>query len=174
MSASCTILVVNLSDTATTPTLTEYFCFHGKIEKVVVDGASALVTFGDAAAARSALLFDRATFLGTHISVTLDDSRTSPMRRTIAEASSPEEEDSPPRLSADASGARVPASECEVPRPQPPASSGAPPAATPPIVTTFTPTQYSSFAAAVAISRLNGEREVLGVTLAILAMLAVC
>jgi hypothetical protein len=46
MTASCTVLVEGLSDTATTPTLNDYFCFHGKIEKVVVDSASARVNPG--------------------------------------------------------------------------------------------------------------------------------
>jgi hypothetical protein len=60
-----------------------FFTFHGKVLKVTIQDSLGLVEFADAPAARSALLFDQASFLGQTISVTMD--------KPPAEAAKPQE-----------------------------------------------------------------------------------
>eukprot|EP00308_Calcidiscus_leptoporus_P022737 CAMPEP_0119399574 /NCGR_PEP_ID=MMETSP1334-20130426/141428_1 /TAXON_ID=127549 /ORGANISM="Calcidiscus leptoporus, Strain RCC1130" /LENGTH=173 /DNA_ID=CAMNT_0007423467 /DNA_START=87 /DNA_END=608 /DNA_ORIENTATION=+ len=65
--------VTNVSDDEATAETAEllksFFEFHGAIRKVTVSGTAACIQFADATAARSALLFDKAAFLGRTIGV---------------------------------------------------------------------------------------------------------
>ncbi|EOD07618.1 hypothetical protein EMIHUDRAFT_258546 [Emiliania huxleyi CCMP1516] len=62
MADSCTVLVENLPADASREDLSTYFAFHGHVEKVLLDGTTALITFESGASARSALLFDGGRF----------------------------------------------------------------------------------------------------------------
>ncbi|EOD04017.1 hypothetical protein EMIHUDRAFT_455251 [Emiliania huxleyi CCMP1516] len=87
MADSCTVLVENLPADASREDLSTYFAFHGHVEKVLLDGTTALITFESGASARSALLFDGAEFHGSAIAVALDAACVDPIRRTLADGS---------------------------------------------------------------------------------------
>jgi len=87
MADSCTVLVENLPADASREDLSTYFAFHGHVEKVLLDGTTALITFESGASARSALLFDGAEFYGAVIVVGLDADCVDPIRRTLADGS---------------------------------------------------------------------------------------
>lgn len=78
--------VSGLSSTATEELLSNFFTFHGKIEGITINGDSAHIQFGSASAAKSALLFDKASFLGQVIAVQLSDA---PMPRTATKLQPP-------------------------------------------------------------------------------------
>eukprot|EP00316_Scyphosphaera_apsteinii_P017430 CAMPEP_0119313052 /NCGR_PEP_ID=MMETSP1333-20130426/27702_1 /TAXON_ID=418940 /ORGANISM="Scyphosphaera apsteinii, Strain RCC1455" /LENGTH=180 /DNA_ID=CAMNT_0007317785 /DNA_START=62 /DNA_END=604 /DNA_ORIENTATION=+ len=65
------ITVTSLSADSTTELLRNFFTFHGKIQRVEINGSVAAIEFADASAARSALLFDKASFMGQTIGVSL-------------------------------------------------------------------------------------------------------
>jgi len=70
-----TVKVTGLAASTTKELLSNFFTFHGKIEECVVsgDGCVGYIQFNNAAAAKSALLFDKASFLNETISVQLTD-----------------------------------------------------------------------------------------------------
>jgi len=89
------VKVAKLAAEATSDLLIDYFSFHGKIEDCVVSSAVdgeprvGYVRFYNAAAAQSALLFDKAHFLSQSISVELSGEIPTPEEIEAAAADAP-------------------------------------------------------------------------------------
>lgn len=66
------VIVTNVDPKATLDLVTEFFEFHGKTKTVALwQGERAFVEYADQGAARSALLFDKANFMGRTIGVVM-------------------------------------------------------------------------------------------------------
>ena len=120
------VCVSSLPASCTDAQLRDFFAFHGKIERAVLLPHEAYLEFARPSAASSALLFDKANFLGATIRVTLSSSNDLPVAPDAV--APPEPPTSEPAASKEATtAAAVPAAAAASPAPPPPVAVAPPP-----------------------------------------------